>query len=91
MHFQWDPAKAAANQLKHGGHLADATGVFENPHALTREAAYPAEARFVTIGRDLLERVLVVAWTWDSDDIRLISARNATTGERRQYAQDADA
>lgn len=91
MDFTWDPAKAALNRLKHGVNLADSIGAFEDPHALTREDSYPAEARFVTVGRDFLDRVLVVAWAWDSDDIRVISARRATPRECRQYAEGADA
>jgi uncharacterized DUF497 family protein len=91
MDFEWDPAKAAANRQKHGIDLADAIGVFEDPYALTRPDSYPGEERFVTLGRDLLDRVLVVVWTASEDSLRLISARRATARERRQYAEDADA
>ena len=91
MDFEWDPAKAAANRQKHGIDLADAIGVFEDPYALTRPDSHPSEERFVTLGRDLLDRVLVVVWTASEDSLRLISARRATARERRQYAEDADA
>lgn len=91
MDFEWDPAKAAANRAKHGIELADAVGVFEDAYALTRPDAHPEEERFVTLGRDLLDRVLVVVWTTSAGAIRLISARRATARERRQYAEDADA
>jgi len=91
MDFEWDPAKAAANRQKHGIDLADAIGVFEDPYALTRADSHPSEERFVTLGRDLLDRVLVVVWTARVESLRLISARRATARERRQYAEDADA
>lgn len=52
---------------------------------------HPAEDRTVTLGRDLLDRVLVVVWGWSGDTIRLISARRATARERRQYAEDINA
>lgn len=91
MEFRWDPAKAAENRRKHGVELADSVGVFEDPYALTRDAAHASEERFVSTGRDLLDRVVVVAWTPEDDAIRLISARRATPRERRQYAEDADA
>lgn len=91
MTYAWDPAKAAENRRKHGIELADAVGVFEDPYGLTRPDPEHAEERFVTLGRDLLDRVVVVVWTQDEDALRLISARRATARERRQYAEDSDA
>jgi uncharacterized protein len=91
MDFEWDPAKAAANWVKHALHLADATPVFEDPYAITRADPHPSEDRFVTLGRNALDRVIVVVWAWHGDAIRLISARGATARERRTYAEDADA
>jgi uncharacterized DUF497 family protein len=91
MDFEWDPAKAALNRRKHGVDLADAIGVFDDPYALTRPELFAREERYVTLGRDLLDRVLVVVWTATGDALRLISARRATAKERRQYAEDIDA
>ncbi len=91
MGFTWDPAKAGANRRKHGVDFADAVGVFEDALALTRPDPHPSEARSATVGRDFLDRVVVVAWTWDEDGIRLIMARRATPRERRDYAEEADA
>ena len=34
---------------------------------------------------DAMGRVLTVVYTWRGDIVRLISARPATPGERRQY------
>ena len=85
--FEWDGRKAAVNRRKHGIDLADATAVFGDERALTVPDAITAvgEARTLTLGRDAMGRVLVVAYTWRGDRIRLISARRATPGERRQY------
>lgn len=91
MTYEWDPAKAAENRRKHGIEFADAVGVFEDPYALTRTDIEQAEERFVTLGRDFLDRVVVVVWTADGDVLRPISARGATARERRQYAEDSDA
>lgn len=91
MDFEWDPAKSEINRRKHGVDFADAVGAFEDRHGLTRPDPHPSEARFVTLGRDYLDRVIVVSWTWNEDNIRLIMARRATPRERRQYAEDADA
>ena len=39
----------------------------------------------VTLGGDAAGRILVVAYTWRGDDIRLISARRAEPHEREAY------
>jgi uncharacterized DUF497 family protein len=90
MRFRWDPKKALANRRKHGVDFADAVGAFEDPRALTRDDPHPTEERFLTAGLDLLGRVVLVSWTWQEDDIRLISARKASPGERRQYEEGTD-
>jgi hypothetical protein len=86
MDYQWDPEKAASNQVKHGVDFADAVGVFEDEWALTiKEESVEGEQRFATMGTDFLERVLVVVYTYRGGWIRLISARGATRQERRVY------
>ena len=45
------------------------------------------EQRFVTVGMDFLGRILVVVYTYRENDIRVISARSATKGERKIYEQ----
>ena len=37
---------------------------------------------------DILSRILVVVYTLRDDEIRLISARQATRNERRQYEEE---
>jgi len=91
MDFEWDLGKAEGNRRKHGVDFADAVGVFEDPYALSLPDPFPAEERVATLGRDLLDRLIVVVWTWRGDGIRLISARRATPRERRRYAEDVDA
>ena len=91
MTFEWDSGKADANRRKHGVDFADAVGVFEDPYALSRPDPFPAEERSATLGRDLLDRLIVVVWTWRGEAIRLMSARRATPRERRRYAEDVDA
>ena len=87
--FEWDPSKAARNRRKHRVSFADAVGVFQDPRALTQDDPHPDEARFVTIGLDLLGRVVVVSWTGRPAAIRVISARKATPAERGQYEENA--
>ena len=70
----------------HGVDFADAASVLLDDIALTiRDDSVDEEDRFVTLGMDALGRLLVVVYTWREDTLRLISARPATTGERRRY------
>jgi uncharacterized DUF497 family protein len=86
MNYQWDPAKATANVKKHGVEFADAVGVFDDPGALTIEDPdSEEEQRFLAIGLDVLGRLIVVAFTYRGDDLRLISARKATRKEISIY------
>ena len=83
--MQWDADKAAANLRKHRIDFADAVTVLSDELALTVPEHHENEDRYVTVGSDALGRILVVAYTWRGDELRLISARNATRSERRQY------
>ena len=83
--FQWDDDKAAENVRKHGIDFADAVGVLYDEYGLTLIEEHDDEQRHVTIGLDALGRVLVVVYCWRDDDVRLISARPATSAERKQY------
>jgi uncharacterized protein len=88
--FEWDPRKAARNLSKHGVRFADGAAVLQNPLAVTISVEQmDSEERFVTIGTDEQGRVLVVAYTWRGDNLRLISVRRATAKERRTYEGEA--
>jgi len=85
MLYEWDREKATTNLRKHAVAFSDAVSVFSDDLALTRPDEHPDEDRFVTMGMDCLGRVLVVAYTWRGETIRIISARPATRRERRHY------
>jgi uncharacterized DUF497 family protein len=87
MRYQWDKKKAASNFRKHGVYFADAVSVFSDEQALTIEDDCPEERRWVTLGRDLFGRILVVIYGWRDDEIRIISARKASPSECRQYGK----
>ena len=88
MKITWDPAKAKSNFRKHKIRFSDAEAVLFDPMALTIEdKTGQSEERFVSVGADALNRVVVVVYTYRGDDIRLISARRATRRERKAYEE----
>ena len=86
MFVEYDPAKAASNLKKHGVSLADAAGVLLDPLAITIEDTSSLdEQRLVTIGLGSAGEILVVVYTEREERYRIISARRATSHERRTY------
>ena len=65
--------------------FADAATVLLDELAITLADSVEGEERFVTVGMDGVGRLLVVAYTWRAERIRIISARRARPRERRQY------
>jgi len=86
--FGWDKNKDRLNRQKHGVSFADTVAVFEDPGALTIEDDEHDEERFITVGMDCYGRVLVVAYIWRGENIRIISARKATRPEVKQYESE---
>ncbi|MFL5385978.1 MAG: BrnT family toxin [Longimicrobiaceae bacterium] len=89
LRFEWDPAKDEANERKHGVTFHDASTAFSDPLSSTIPDPDHSERedRFLLIGQDVSGRLLVVAHTERGDTIRIISARPATRGERRDYEE----
>jgi uncharacterized protein len=87
MDIEYDPRKAASNLKKHGVSFDDAATALLDPMALAREDDdAQGEARFVAVGMSSAGHLITVCYTLrDEETIRLISARGATTNERRQY------
>lgn len=86
MESNFDPRKNAINLRKHGVSLAEGDGVLNDPLALTIEDdSARGEQRFVSIGMNTFGRVMVVVYTYEGEDLRLISVRHAEPKERRSY------
>jgi hypothetical protein len=90
LRFEWDPAKATANERKHGITFAEAESVFSDEHALLLDDpdhSSTKEERFILLGLSAGLRVLVVVHCYIAPDdaIRLISAPKATGPERQHY------
>ena len=77
--FDWDPAKSASNEAKHGLSLASAPALWAGP-VLTLPSIRPGEMRHLTIG--LIEgRYWTVIYAPRGDSFRLISARPSHKNE----------
>ena len=88
MSFEWDPRKAVANLSKHGLDFADVVGVFDDERALWFRDDRHVEERHIIVGQDFMGRLAVIVFTTgQSELIRIISARKATTRESKQYWQ----
>lgn len=87
--FEWDPAKAEANWLKHGIEFAtEAIGVFDDPMLLfmADDESDRADPRFCRDRDEPEARVLVVVHAYPTGEvIRIISARKETKQEERDY------
>ena len=95
LEFTWDPAKAASNVTKHGVAFAQGATVFADALALTVfDAAHSEfEERWFTLGMSSGGKLLAVSHTYtatgaSSARVRMISAREATRNERRQYENE---
>jgi uncharacterized DUF497 family protein len=84
--FEWDDAKAAANEKKHGVTFVEAATVFDDADFLVNVDPRDS-ARFIAVGFSGAARVLVVVHATRAERIRLISARRATLPEDRLYAE----
>ena len=87
--FEWDNAKAAANVAKHGVTFEMAREAFRDPVAVEwRDLNQDAgEVRYALLGA-VDGRILFVAYTQREERIRIISARRATSYERRRYHEE---
>jgi hypothetical protein len=94
MEFEWDPAKARINFVKHGVDFERAAEVFRDPLAITipDEEHSLYENRWITMGRDTHDQYVLAVHTFEQIDeqtarIRMISARRPTKKETRHYEE----
>ena len=87
MKFEWDTAKAITNLRKHGISFEIAARAFEDELSATfpdPDHSY-GEMRLITYALAQDGRLLVISHTEKSGTIRIISARAATSRERKRY------
>jgi uncharacterized DUF497 family protein len=89
MRFAWDQRKASSNLVKHSVSFEEGFNGFGDPFSNT----FPdqdhsiEEQRFIIIGLSDQGTILVVAHTDDGELVRIISAREATQGEKKSYEE----
>ncbi|MBI9101293.1 MAG: BrnT family toxin [Spirochaetales bacterium] len=91
MRFEWDHQKNQSNIKKHNISFEEAKKIFDDPlhiSVLDKRFSY-FEERWISIGQSNQNKILVAANLFFDDSgeevIRIISAREATIHERRQY------
>ena len=89
--IEWDERKDRENRRRHGVAFSEAATVLRDPLAITIEDPEHSgvEHREVTIGWSGDARLLVVVHTAGDTVLRIISARMATSHERRTYEERA--
>ena len=92
MKFEWDDQKNQLNCTKHNVTFELACQVFDDPlHSVIFDRIVDGEERWHALGNVMNRHVLLVVHTYrnkeDEEIIRIISARRASSHERRQYEQ----
>ena len=88
--FEWDAQKAAENIKNHGVAFDEALTVFADPLANIFDDPDHSddERRELIIGHSAEQRLLVVSFSDRGRRTRMISARQATARERRDYEEN---
>lgn len=94
LYFEWDERKNKANEKKHGVDFETAQLVFDDPQCVTFiERIIDGEQRWHAIGWVENVIILLVVHTHrdepDGEAIRIISARPASSHERKLYEEAA--
>jgi uncharacterized DUF497 family protein len=93
LNWVWDAEKNLTNQINHGISFDTAKLVFDDPLGATRHDAHPDGDRWQTVGVIGSVTVFVVHTLPETvgragEEVgRIISARKATTHERRAYEE----
>lgn len=87
-HFVWNAEKAVANLVKHGISFEKACEIFFDPFVRLMNADDSGEKRDAALGlTESWDLLFVVHLLWEEDSIRIISARQATSHERKAYEE----
>ena len=89
MIFEWNPEKAKSNLSKHKVSFEEASTVFGDLLSETFDDPDHSieEQRFIIIGHSDNGRLLFVSHTDNGKTVRIISAREVTSAEKKQYEE----
>lgn len=85
--FDWDGGNAEKNWLRHRVSQSESEQVFFNrPLVVAEDEPHSREeVRYFALGRTDAGRLLFVAYTLRGERVRIISARDMTRRERKEY------
>jgi uncharacterized protein len=85
--FDWDGGNAEKNWLRHRVSQSESEQVFFNRPLVVAEDDLHShgESRYYALGRTDSGRLLMVVYTLRGERIRIISARDMTRRERKEY------
>jgi len=87
MEFEWNTRKTEINLKKHGVSFTEAGTIFGDELAMTATDLDHSddEDRYLTMGYSEEGRLLIVSHTDRGNVVRIISAREASRAERKDY------
>jgi uncharacterized DUF497 family protein len=85
--FDWDEGNAEKNWLRHRVSQAESEQIFfHEPLVVAEDELHSAsELRYFALGRTDAGRLLFVVYTLRGEKVRVISARDMTRREQREY------
>lgn len=89
MQFEWDKEKAKVNLKKHNVDFEEVKTVWQDYFYidLYDEGHSIEEKRFLIVSESDKNRLLIVSYTERENNLRIISARELTAKERKDYEQ----
>lgn len=84
MGFEYDPAKSAKNQAKHGVDFERAQALWDDPDLLSVRTTFPGEERWISIGV-MQGKHWTAVWTPRGGNTRIISVRRSRDKEVQLY------
>ncbi len=87
MKFEWDPAKSAANGIKHGIDFTEAKSLWLDENRIEIHLPYPVESRHIVIAK-LNNKHWTAVYTMRSENIRIISVRRSREKEVALYGKE---
>lgn len=88
--FEWDRGNKDKNLVKHKTEIKEIEQVFKDEESITAEDKKHSqiESRYVIFGKTQAGRRLVIGFTIRNYKVRVITARDMSRKERRDYEEE---